>query len=275
LESRVHPPEPLAAVRGNSLGRDEGPPRTRNSSKGALLVEGRAVFRAMTDSMTLASVREECFEGGLLRQSAIETRRRIWEALHWRFFAWDPPKWVLHDLRVAACSEQDPSLFHGLAYLHYARRDRMTFDFVTEYLWDRWKSHQLDLRRADAADFLSDYEARRTGQRRWRESTRDKVSGNLLSALRDFGVLAGTLKKEVRRPAVAQAVVLHHSRLLAAEGLRGRGLLNAPDWRLFLWTADDVSDAFTKLSQAGDFRFERSGSTVVLHVPPHHLAETP
>lgn len=83
-------------------GLDVGAVSTRNTSKGALVAEAHAVFRALASGMTLDEVRTACLTGRLLRQSARETRHRIWDALHWRYFAWSPPRWLLADLVEAA-----------------------------------------------------------------------------------------------------------------------------------------------------------------------------
>jgi hypothetical protein len=157
--------------------------------------------------------------------------------------------------------------FVGLAYIHYARRDCLTFDFVTDKLWSLWKGRVRDVRRSDVIDFLTD-----NGEStsvKWRQSTRMKLAGNVLSALRDFGLLTGVQRKRLQRPVVASEVVLHLCRLLDHEGLRGRGLLESRDWRFFLWDTEDTAQALSGLAQRGDIRFERSGRTVVLEVPRH------
>jgi hypothetical protein len=252
-------------------GRDEGAVTTRNTSKGALVAEAHAVFRSLASGMTLEDVRGACLTGRLLRQSARETRHRIWEALHWRYFSWSPPRWVLADLAEAAKGDATDRGFVGLAYLHYARRDRLTFDFVTDSLWTHWKSKVLEVRRDDVLDFLTEYEQRDAAVKKWRESTRKKLGGNVLSALRDFGVLTGVQRKSLQRPVVTPEVALHLCRVLAGEGLRGRALLEAREWRLFLWEPHDTSLMFAQLAQRGEIRFERSGRTVVLDVPVHSL----
>lgn len=197
----------------------------------------------------------------------METRNRVWDALHWRYFAWGPPQWVLADLAEAAKGDATDRRFVGLAYLHYARRDRLTFDFVTDGLWTRWKSKTLDVRRDDVLDFLADYQSREASVKKWRESTRKKLAGNVLSSLRDFGLLTGVQRKSLQRPVTVLEVALHLCRLLDAEGLRGRALLEARDWRLFMWEPHDTSLALAQLAQHGEIRFERSGRTVVLEVP--------
>jgi hypothetical protein len=252
-----------------SLGRDTGPISARNSSKGALLPEAHAVFRALASGKSPIEVRAACLTGTLLRHPSRETRRRIWQSLDWRYFAWGPPSWILADLAESAKADASDRRFVGLAYVHYARRDRLTFNFVTDKLWSLRKEGARDVHRSDVMDFLNEL----ANGGRWRESTRTKLAGNVLSALRDFGLLTGVQRKRLQRPVVAREVALHLCRLLDAEGLRGRALLEARDWRLFLWDIEDTSQALAGLAQRGDIRFERSGRTVVLEVPKHPVGE--
>lgn len=245
-------------------GRDEGALSARNSSKGALVAEAHAVFRALDARKPVATVREACLEGKILRQRSRATRRRIWQALFWRFFAWNPPRWVLDDLAQASRQGPTSPRFTGLLLVHYARRDRFTFDFVTGKLWYLRKGAVKDMRRSAVLDFLED--ADKTVFR-WHETTRKKLAGNVLSALRDLGLLAGVQRKRIQRPVVPPEVALHLCRLLSCEGLRGRALLEAADWRLFLWDLDDTARALAQVAQREAIRFERAGRTVVLEVP--------
>ncbi|MGK5084113.1 BrxA family protein [Bdellovibrionota bacterium FG-1] len=255
------------------LGRDIDIYSARNSSKGALIVETRAVFHALANGRSLSQVRDACHSGKLLRQSARETRGRIWEAIHWRFFAWNPPAWVIADLCHASSSDATSSAFVGLVYLHNARRDRLTFDFVTNELYALRASNKSEVRRDRVIDFLAN--ASDSPTTRWRESTRIKLAGNVLTALRDFGLLTGVQRKLLNRPVIPIEVALHLCRLLSAEGLRGRALLEARDWHLFFWEPHDISLALAQLAQRGDIRFERSGRTVMLDIPEHPQGATP
>ncbi len=259
----------VGAVEG--VGRDTEAYSARNSSKGALIAEATAVFRALASGTALEDVQHASLTGRLFRQKARETRRRIWQTLNWRFFIWEPPAWVMADLANASLDAASEKHFVGLVYLHTVRRDRLTYDFVTRTLWRLWRSHVRAVRRDDVMDFIAQNISLESAK--WRESTRLKVAGNVLSSLRDFGLLSGVQKKTIQRPYIDLDVVLHLCRLLDAEGLRGRTLLEAEDWRLFLWDLDDISRALAQLAQRGDLRFERSGRTVVLNVPKHPLGD--
>ena len=251
---------PMQIEQLHYLGRDTGPYSTRNSSKGALVPESQAVFSALAAGRPIDDVHRAVLEGKVLRQRARETRRRIWGVLSQRFFSWAPPHWVLADLAEAA--RTNAACFRPLVYIHYARRDRLTFEFATERLVG-----MRVVRREDVLDFLAEQEDQHPEIRRWRESTRIKLAGNLLTALRDFGVLSGVQRKTTQRPVIPANATLHLCRLLYAEGFRGRNLLEAADWRLFLWEPNDIGAALGNLAQQQLIRFERSGQTVVLDVP--------
>jgi hypothetical protein len=51
-----------------------------------------------------------------------------------------------------------------------------------------------------------------------------------------------------------------------AEGKRGRALLEAPDWRLFLWSEAQVVHALANLAQQQWMRFEKGGRTVIIEL---------
>lgn len=225
------------------------------------------MFREMAKGATLAEVRSACLYGGLLRQAAHASREKIWNGLFWRYFMWKPPQWVLADLAEAAQSEPTDWRFVGLLYVHYARRDRLAYDFVTESLWTRWKNRQLDVRPNEVLDFLANHPIHSEQAARWTDAGRRKLVRNMLSSLRDFGLLHGSRRKTLQRPVVVPEVALHLVRLLYGEGLRGRAVLEANDWRLFLWGLEDAARALGHLAQHGELRFERSGRTVILEIP--------
>lgn len=116
-----------------------GLPSARISSKGALLLETHAVFRALAGGASERELKEKCLSGVLIGKCARLTRARVWDAISWRFFSWQPAGWTVADLGRAAMESPRPSpTFVGLVYLHYARRDHLTFDFVTEHLFASW-----------------------------------------------------------------------------------------------------------------------------------------
>ena len=94
---------------------------------------------------------------------------------------------------------------------------------------------------------------------RLRESTRRKIAGNVLSALRNFGVLNGTARKKIEQPTLMSKAALDLCRLLYDKGLRGRRLTESSDWRLFLPTPEGVTAILAALARQGAIRFEQAG----------------
>jgi len=167
---------------------------------------------------------------------------------------------------MAAGEASGPSVtFIGFVYLHYARRNRLKYDFVSERLFENWREGRRAVRPEEVVRFAKQrYGPSALG--RLRESTRRKIAGNVLSALRDFGVLTGTARKKIEQPTLMSKAALHLCRLLYDEGLRGRRLTEASGWRLFLLTPEGVMAILAALARQGAIRFEQAGRTVILEL---------
>ncbi len=245
--------------------RDRSAVSTRNTSKGALLKESFSVFSAARAGLPLAKVRHAIMNGEVLQKTAFHTRRTIWNALKHRYLA-VCADWIGLSLATSTKEGLQSPDYLSLAYLYFAIRDRLIFDFVTGPIWDRWQRQSTSVDRADYLSFLDQQAEKFPKLKRWHESTRKKLAGNTLSSLRDFGLLKGTQRKQIRRVTVAPETVFHLLAILTAEGLEGRAILEAPDWRLFLWSEAEVSNALGELAQMNWIRFERGGRTVILQM---------
>ena len=245
--------------------RDTSPLSSRNTSKGALLQETYATFKAMADGQPLSEVHRRILEGEVFKKTSYQTRRKIRNALDHRYL-FGFHRWVASSLAQASLEGIESSRFRSLAYLYFCLRDRLTFEFVTEFVWRRWQDGLTSLDREDVLTFIEGRIEAEPSIAKWRESTRKKLAGNMLSALRDFGLFKGTSKKQIQRPVISGEAVFHLLTILMAEGLTGRSLLQATDWRLFLFNENQVTQALQDLSQRRWIRFERGGNTVVLEL---------
>jgi len=266
--------KPLASTHGDDgvvalravVVRDTGPYSARNSSKGALIDEARRVFAALALGQSVESVREEVFRGTLLTQRSRENRERIWTSIQQRYLSPTTP-WLTSQLANLCESGAHSREFVTLLYLLYALRDRLTFDFVTKVLSDKGHQSRPVVYRNDVLDLLNQAAGREPQIERWSESTRIKLAGSILTALRDFGVLEGQQKKFLVRPDLPLSTAEALLRVLIAEGCRGRHVLRDSAWRLFLLTEPEVASSLAKLAQQGTIRFEKAGATVVLETP--------
>jgi len=246
--------------------RDVGAFSSRNTSKGALLNEAFLLFKTMRENgPTVAELRESALRGQAFPRASFENRQRIWDCIHYRYFAPGIP-WVSTSLAAATAQGVGSPDFASLAYLYFSLRDHLTFALVTEVLWERWRVRSLAISVADVLEFLDGDSKNNPAIKKWSPSTRTKVAQSTLAALRDFGVLNGIYSKQIQRPAVSPETVFHLLCVLLAEGRHGRAVIEAPDWRLFLWSEDDAAKALAELAQRRWIRFERGGRTVILEL---------
>jgi hypothetical protein len=245
--------------------REVGPYSSRNASKGAMLQELYQIAISLRGHITKQDLKRFIFTQNGLNKSTYDTREASWVRLNHRYFSIFP-EWVGGAISNAAKKGIQSPDFLSLAYLYYVLRDRLTYDFVIGPLWEKWRSGTTDIAPGDFHFFLATISETTPKVRKWSEKTRGKLASNALTALRDFGKLKGKQLKYIQRSPVADETVLHLLSILWAEGKRGQGILEALDWRLFLWNGADIADALNKLAQKGWIRFERGGQTVILEM---------
>jgi hypothetical protein len=236
----------------------------RNTSMGALIDEAERVFGALRDGQSLDLVKQRCFDGSLLKQRTEKSRRRIWASLTHRYFA-HGTTWAIED--IVSSSGNDHSAFVDLLYLHYCLRDLLTFDLVTKVLANRNYSDRPSVTKDDVRHLLDDAAESQPKIQQWAESSRSKLSNSVLTALRDFGLLEGKIKKYLVKRPLTDIACEHLLRILVGEGQRGHSVISDPTWKLFLLSEYEVSAKLGKLAQSGRIRFEKAGRTVVLETP--------
>ena len=245
--------------------RDRSPFASRNTSKGALIEEIFGIFGAVRKGLPLEDVRRATLDGEILRKASFETRRKIMDAVSYRYF-WPGSEWSVRSLAEATESGVRSPAFTSLAYLYYALRDRLTHDFIVGPVWERWTRRSTSLAPADLVAFIGELAEREPHMKKWRESTRIRLAQQILAALRDFGLLQGIYSKQIRKPATSPEATFHLLCILLAEGLEGGSVVEATDWRLFLWSESEVAHALGELSQIRWTQFEKSGRTVMLEL---------
>lgn len=212
-----------------------------NASKAGLLDETRQFFLTYDQLGDLAETRRALIQGGLL-QRARETRITIIEVIQRRLTRWAPPPWIYDDLVTFAKDSYQPSLPAALL-LHVVRQDQLLYDFVQQVVIRRWQSGDHTLVRADVQRFLDQSQSAHPEIGSWSHTTREKLAGNVLSILRDYGLLRGRAQKTIIEPVVPSIVTDHLRRLLHAEGVVGESLTTHPDWSIWLWDARRVRSA--------------------------------
>jgi hypothetical protein len=215
-----------------------------NASKAGLLNETRHALELYGEVGDVGKVRQVLLDGALPQRSR-ETRATIVEFIQRRLTAWNPPKWVCRDLVEASCLD-DPTVLQALLLLHAVRQDQLLYDFVQEVVLPHWRNGEQELRRDDVQRFLDEATPLHPEIGRWTHGTREKLAGNVLTILRDYGLMQGTARKHIIEPVVSATAAWHLLRLLREEGIPYEDIPVHPDWNLWLWTPDRVRAAMKR-----------------------------
>jgi len=212
-----------------------------NASKNGLLEETRLALLACDRLQDRVAARRELLDGGLPQRSRA-TRETIVRVISDRLSAWRPPAWVCAAL-VASAQRVELRDLSLLLLLYAARQDALLYAVVQQVVWPRWRDGITAISRADVQRFLDDALPDHPEIDRWSVATREKLAGNLLTILRDYGLLQGQQGRATKRivePVVSPWATSHLVRLLRAEGIPDSEMTLHPDWRLWLLDADRV-----------------------------------
>jgi hypothetical protein len=218
----------------------------RLASKTSLIEETRQFLLDYARLRDTEATRQALVNGGLPQRSRA-TRVTIVEIVQIRLTRWHPPAWVLDDLITFAQDGHTAELQAALL-LHTARQDNLFYDIIQQIVASRWFAGERDLVRADVQRFLDSVQSTHPEVAGWSHSTREKLSSNVLTTLRDFGLLQGAVTKQIIEPIVPPVVVQHLIHLLQAEGIPPDQIAQHPDWHLWLWDATRAQKAIEMLN---------------------------
>ncbi len=235
----------MTAIQRDVRWRAAGVYLPNNTSKTGLLEETRSFllnYRRFHD----AGAALRALVDGELPQRSRTTRQNIATVIGQRLLRWNPPTWVLDDLAQFA-AETDPAPLKAALLLHVPRQDLLLYDLVQNLMLPRWQSGEFQIIRGDVQRFLDHGAPEHPEVETWSHGTREKLAGNLLTILRDYGLLTGTARKQIVEPIVPLPVAQHLARLLASEGIAASEAAQHPDWRLWLWGERRVTAALGEL----------------------------
>ncbi|SRR6266567_3598623 len=213
----------------------------RLASKTSLIEETRRFLLAYARFGDIEASRQALITEELPQRSRA-TRVTIVENIQIRLTRWHPSAWVLEDLIAFAQDGQQADLLPALL-LHSARQDVLLYDTIQQVVVPHWLAGERELIRADIQRFLDRAQAEHPEVAGWSHSTREKLAGNVLSTLRDFGLLSGKASKQIVEPIVPPRVIAHLVHLLLAESIPPEQIAHHPDWQLWLWNAGRAQQA--------------------------------
>lgn len=154
-----------------------------------------------------------------------------------------------------------------ILYFHSALADQLLHDVVTEWIVPLQARGIADIGVDVVQGLLKRWGAEGKTAGDWSEETTRRVAQGLLSALRDFGILHGAIRKRIAPayvPVSAFAYVMFHLKRHQPSGAR---LVEHPDWRLFFLPREAVERFLFEAHQQGLLEYHAAGSVTRLSFP--------
>ncbi len=134
--------------------RDTGSPSVYNTKRGALLEETYSLFRALANGLKQEDARKAFLAGEIIQKGTYRTRESFWATIYHRYLS-VCPEWIIPALCEASKHGQNSTEFRSLTYLYHVLRDRLTYDFVTGKIWERWQSRASHIDTSDYHVFIN------------------------------------------------------------------------------------------------------------------------
>jgi hypothetical protein len=155
----------------------------------------------------------------------------------------------------------DTRAFTEACYYETARDDQLLAAFAEGPLWSWWQDGRVRVDIAEVTAWLVKLAAAGATPA-WSDSVRTKVARGLLSALRNFGILRGSLHKEFAHPNMSPTGFAYVAWREHEQGASSRALVASPVWSRWLLDTGRVLNLFGQAASLGVLRFSQAGSAV-------------
>ena len=213
---------------------------------------------------TVQTLEEKILEIGILPEvTARRVRNLVAEMWAPRFLSNDAQP--ANDLKIIINSLNRDSLSQ-LCMLFTARAQLIFHDFISHLYWHRYESGRSIISREEIKDFIIEAMDEGKMQKRWSESTVQKVTGYLAGTAIDFGFMsrAKTNIYELNPPIISPKVALYLAYDLHFSGLSDGHTLAHKDWQLWGMNSHDVLNQIQYLAREGHFIVQGSVELVRL-----------
>ena len=181
-----------------------------------------------------------------------------------RFINGKPPQaWKI--VRVLEERKVPINILRPVYYWITARNEPILYDFVCEELVKINQTGRQFITTEEVAIWIKNKIS--FYQMTWSESVILGVARKILSILRDFGILQGTVKKKIAPIYLPIEAFAYIAFALTNEDFSGAKLINHPDWRLFLFTPNTIEQMFLEADRYKLLNYFAAGQIVRIEFP--------
>ena len=177
-------------------------------------------------------------------------------------------------LVLLAKSGCDLAEWKPLLLWHMTRDEFLVRDFLQNWLFPAYDAGAFRVRTEDVERYLADIRKRgATTEHAWSEETTKRVAAGLLKIAVDFGILRGSVVKELASYHLPERSFLYLLHAMRDQNVSPGKLAGSPDWRMFLMRPSDVHQELLRLHQFRKLEYQVAGSLVELSLPSTSLLE--
>lgn len=237
------------------------------SGKGSQLQETLAILRQVDHGHGLAAVRAMVLEQDLLGKMTQNTREAVWKSIRARYLSDEDHARTLARMVVHSPDRQTERL---VLFYEFCRSTPVLWDVAIECVYPRYAAGFTWMDKSVVQEHFDSVSDAHPELAEWAPQTRDKVASNILTILRDFGLLQGTQRKQFARLYVSLSAFVYVLYRLAGDGIVApHQILEARDWKLFYLERADLIVLLDEATAAGHCTFKHQGDiyTLNLHYP--------
>lgn len=237
---------------------------------GALLPDTKLLLEYWDDEMDVEANLERVKRENLFGKASRSRVEDILLVFRQRYLK-DPE--LLKALVSLAKSRMPADSLDRILYFQAARSDLLLHDLVTQVLAEWAERGDKEVRPAEVQHWIQERIAEGKTEKPWSEAVQQRVVQGLLSALRDFGILEGQVKKRIAYPYLPVEAFAFIAFQLYLGGHSGEQILNDEEWKLFLVPDGMVERFFLEAHQEGLLEYYAAGPVVRLDFPVQSLEE--
>lgn len=180
---------------------------------------------------------------------------------------------VTRALVTLVCGSFSTASLERVLFFHSARADRLLYNSVTEILFPMLEKGLVDINVQEFQSHLFGWVKEGRTTKHWSGPTVTRIAQGLLSTLRDFGLLQGSVRKKIAPPFLPPESFAYIAFYLKQRQPSASRLIELPDWKLFLLTKDGVERILFEAHQRDLLEYHVAGSVTRLTFPAETLEE--
>lgn len=154
-----------------------------------------------------------------------------------------------------------------ILYFQTVQTDALLYDAVVDLLGGLAARGQSDISIQQVRAWVGEQISAGKTAQPWGSETIERVAQGILTTLRDFGILQGSIKKRLTSPYLPIRAFAFIAYLLHRHERSGDRLLHNSAWRVFFLTPQAVERSFLEAHQDGLLSYHAAGQVIRVDFP--------